>query len=142
MSANQNAHAALRLGYGLVPIVAGADKFTNLLTDWEQYLSPAAERMLPVKGRTFMKLVGVVEIAAGLAVLSRTRFGAYLVSGWLGAIALNLLSSKHYDIAARDALLAVGAYALARLSEEPQPREEAAPLRRQMPVEKPAMQVH
>ena len=111
--------SALKAGYGLVPIVAGADKFTNLLCDWEQYLSPAAERLLPVKGRTFMKLVGLIEIGAGLLVLSRrTRFGAYLVSGWLSAVALNLLSSEHYDIAARDALLAVGAYALARLSKE------------------------
>src|SRR3954447_4269777 len=60
------AKAMLRLGYGLVPIVAGADKFTNLLTDWEKYLSPEVERRIPVDGRTFMRLVGLVEIAAGL----------------------------------------------------------------------------
>lgn len=112
-----DAKTALKAGYGLVPIVAGADKFTNLLCDWDQYLSPAAERMLPVKGRTFMKLVGLIEIGAGLIVLSKkTRFGAYLVSAWLSAIALNLLSSEHYDVAARDALLAIGAFALGKLS--------------------------
>lgn len=37
----------LRLCYGLVPIVAGADKFTNLLTDWSQYLPAAAANVLP-----------------------------------------------------------------------------------------------
>src|SRR5689334_16298003 len=38
----------LRLAYGLVPIVAGLDKFTNLLTDWTQYLSPTMARVLPL----------------------------------------------------------------------------------------------
>ncbi|MCA1829575.1 MAG: hypothetical protein ABR567_03990 [Myxococcales bacterium] len=123
------AQTALKAGYGLVPIVAGADKFTNLLCDWEQYLSPAAERLLPIDGKKFMKLVGLIEIGAGLIVLSRkTRFGAFLVSGWLSAIALNLLSSKHYDIAARDALLAIGAYALGRLSGPKAEREETRSL--------------
>jgi uncharacterized membrane protein YphA (DoxX/SURF4 family) len=116
----------LRLGYGLVPIVAGADKFTNRLTDWEQYLSPALERALPVRPRTLMKLVGLVEIAAGLTVLSPLRkTGAWLVSGWLAAITVNLLTTgKYFDIAARDALLAVGALALGRLQEQPQRRAE------------------
>jgi uncharacterized membrane protein YphA (DoxX/SURF4 family) len=123
------AKTVLKAGYGLVPIVAGADKFTNLLCDWEQYLSPAAERLLPVKGRTFMKLVGVIEIGAGLIVLSKkTRFGAYLVSAWLSGIALNLLSSRHYDIAARDALLALGAYALGKMSASPADRQQTRSL--------------
>ena len=108
--------ALLRIGYGLVPIVAGADKFTNLLADWEQYLSPEVERRLPVDGRTFMRLVGLLEIAAGVLVLRRPRAGGALVAGWLAAIAGNLISSrKHLDIAARDALLAVGAAALAMM---------------------------
>jgi uncharacterized membrane protein YphA (DoxX/SURF4 family) len=117
----------LRLGYGLVPIVAGADKFTNYLTDWEKYLSPAIEKALPIDGGTFMKLVGIVEIAAGALVLSRrTKLGAFVVAGWLGAIAAQLIASRdHYDIAARDALLAVGAFALARMSPARQPRRLA-----------------
>jgi hypothetical protein len=119
-----DAKALLRIGYGLVPIVAGADKFTNLLVDWEKYLSPEVERRLPVDGRTFMRLVGLVEIAAGLLVLRRPRVGGALVSGWLAAIAGNLISTgKYLDIAARDALLAVGAAALAMMPERPGVKE-------------------
>src|SRR5256885_17048283 len=70
-----DARALLRIGYGLVPIVAGADKFTNLLVDWDRYLSPKVERRLPVDGRTFMRLVGVVEIAAGAGALPWPRGG-------------------------------------------------------------------
>lgn len=123
--------AMLRLGYGLVPIVAGADKFTNVLTDWDQYLSPLVKRTLPVRTRTFMKVVGVIEIAAGLMVLSPLRkSGAYLVAAWLAGITANLLSTgEYFDIAARDALLAIGALSLAQLERRPQPalQEQAAP---------------
>ena len=81
----------LRLTFGLVPIVAGVDKFTNLLVDWTQYLSPVATNVLPISASTFMMIVGVIEVVAGLLVLSRfTRFGAYLVSAWLLGIAVNL----------------------------------------------------
>ena len=115
-----DAKTLLRLGYGLVPIVAGADKFTNLLVDWEKYLSPEVEERLPIDGRTFMRLVGLVEIAAGVLVLRRPRTGAALVSGWLLGITGNLLSTrKYFDIAARDALLAVGAAALAMMPDRP-----------------------
>jgi hypothetical protein len=121
-----DAKTLLRVGYGLVPIVAGADKFTNLLTDWEKYLSPEVERRLPIDGRTFMRLVGLVEIAAGLLVLRRPRLGGAVVSGWLAAITGNLLSMRdHWDIAARDALLAVGAAALAMMPERAAVKEQA-----------------
>jgi len=116
-----DAKTLLRLGYGLVPIVAGADKFTNLLVDWEKYLSPEVEERLPIDGRTFMRLVGLVEIAAGVLVLRRPRVGAALVSGWLLGITGNLLSMRKYlDVAARDALLAVGAAALAMMPDRAQ----------------------
>jgi uncharacterized membrane protein YphA (DoxX/SURF4 family) len=109
----------LRLGFGIVPIVAGIDKFTNLLTDWTQYLSPFLQRLLPFSPHTMMHIVGVIEIVAGIVVLSRlTRIGAYIVSAWLLCIALQLLTTGHYfDIAARDVLLSVGAFALARMTE-------------------------
>src|SRR5581483_9286112 len=104
-----DAKTLLRFGYGLVPIVAGADKFTNLLVDWDKYLSPEVEERLPVDGRTFMRLVGVIEIVAGVLVLRRPRLGGAIVSAWLAGITGNLLSmGKYLDIAARDALLAVG----------------------------------
>lgn len=110
---------ALRLAYGLVPIVAGLDKFTNLLADWPAYLSPLALRVLPFSGATFMHIVGVIEIVAGIIVLSKaTRIGAYIVSAWLVCIALNLVASGHYfDVAVRDIVLAIGSFVLARMTE-------------------------
>ena len=110
---------SLRLVYGLVPIVAGIDKFTHLLTDWTQYVSPLVRGMLPFSAGTFMHVVGVIEIVAGLLVLSRmTRVGAYVVAAWLCGIAVALVTSGHFfDIAARDVAMAVGAFTLARLTE-------------------------
>lgn len=110
---------ALRLAYGLVPIVAGLDKFTNLLTHWTDYLSPLATRILPVSAATLMHVAGVVEVAAGIFVLTKyTRYAAYVVSAWLLLIAINLLTTGHYfDIAVRDVVMAVGAFVLARMSE-------------------------
>ncbi len=115
----QNTWRSLKVFYGVVPIVAGLDKFTNLLTRWDQYLSPLALRIVPVSPATFMHVVGVVEIVAGLVVLSReTRVGAYVVSAWLVGIALNLISSGHFlDVAVRDLGMALGAFTLARLTE-------------------------
>jgi uncharacterized membrane protein YphA (DoxX/SURF4 family) len=106
----------LRWTYGLVPIVAGADKFTNLLADWSKYLSPTARDALPVSPRTFMRAVGLVEIAAGALVLApkTSRLGAYVVAGWLGAIAANLVLDRKYDIAVRDVVMGIGAITLGR----------------------------
>jgi uncharacterized membrane protein YphA (DoxX/SURF4 family) len=110
----------LRLTYGLVPIIAGLDKFTNLLTDWTHYLNPLATRVVPVAPATFMHIVGVIEIVAGVLVLNRrtTRFGAYLVAAWLAAIALNLITMGAYlDVAVRDLVMGIGAFTLAKLTE-------------------------
>ena len=110
---------SLRAVFGLIPVVAGLDKFVNLLTHWEQYLSPFTLRLLPFSGAAFMRIVGVVEIAVGLMILTKwTRLGAYVAAAWLGLIALNLVTSGHYfDVAARDVAMAVAAFALARLEE-------------------------
>lgn len=109
----------LRLVYGLVPIVAGLDKFTNLLTDWTQYVNPILAGILPFSASTFMAIVGIIEIAAGVLVLTKyTRHAAYVVSAWLVLIAVNLLfTGKYFDVAARDVVMAAGAYVLAKLSE-------------------------
>jgi uncharacterized membrane protein YphA (DoxX/SURF4 family) len=106
----------LKYTYGLVPIIAGADKFLNLLADWPAYLQPV-EHLLPMSPASFMMVVGVIEIVAGLLVLRYTRLGAYVVAVWLLAIAIVLLAGGHYDIAVRDVVMAVGAYCLARLYE-------------------------
>jgi len=107
----------LKFTYGLIPIVAGADKFTNLLTDWPKYLHPSLASMLPFKVSMFMIIVGVIEIIAGILVFVDTQKGAYLVSAWLVLIALNLLASGSYlDVAVRDLAMAIGAFSLAKLT--------------------------
>lgn len=107
----------LKLTYGLIPIIAGADKFTNLLTHWADYLNPALASMLPFSAATFMMIVGMIEIIAGLLVLIDVQKGAYLVSAWLVLIALTLITSgKYLDVAVRDLAMAIGAYSLARIS--------------------------
>ena len=121
---NNNTFAAywsLRLLFGLVPIVAGLDKFLNLVTYWPKYVSSIAADVVGIAGLTpqgFMHVVGVIEIVAGLIVLSKhVRFGAYLVSAWLLGIAANLLLAGYHDVAVRDVGLAVAAFALAKLAE-------------------------
>jgi uncharacterized membrane protein YphA (DoxX/SURF4 family) len=112
----------LRLSYGIVPIVAGLDKFTNLLTNWSDYLSSNFSAALPFAPATFMKIVGIIEIIAGLIVLVRPLLGAYIVMAWLVCIALQLIIGGHYfDVAVRDLVMAIGAYTLAQLSKIEQP---------------------
>jgi uncharacterized membrane protein YphA (DoxX/SURF4 family) len=107
----------LRLTYGLVPIVAGLDKFTDLLTHWENYLSPGVVSMLPFAPHTFMMIVGVIEIIAGIIVLAKPAIGGYIVMAWLAVIAITLLASGNYlDVAVRDLTMAIGALSLARIS--------------------------
>jgi uncharacterized membrane protein YphA (DoxX/SURF4 family) len=107
----------LRIVFAVAPIAFGLDKFFNVLVDWEVYLAPWIDDILPGSASTAMHLVGIVEIAAGLAVALKPRYGAYLVAAWLGGIIVNLLTySGYYDIALRDFGLLVGALALARLA--------------------------
>jgi hypothetical protein len=107
----------LQLTYGIVPIVAGLDKFSNLLTDWVSYLSEGMKTILPFDALVFMKIVGVIEIIAGIIVLVRPLLGAYIVMIWLICIALQLIIGGHYfDVAVRDLVMAIGAYSLAQLT--------------------------
>lgn len=113
------AYQILYIGFIVAPLLAGIDKFTHLLTNWDQYLAPAVERLLPISGHTFMLFVGIIEMAAALLVAVRPRVGAYVVAAWLFGIVINLLLIPGYlDIALRDFGLALGALALARLSED------------------------
>lgn len=114
----QQAYTLLHVAFVVAPIVAGLDKFTNLLVDWSTYIAPFALNILPFSGDVFMYIVGVIEIVAGVVVLLRPRYGGYLVALWLWAIILNLLLVPGYfDVALRDFGLSLGALALARLSE-------------------------
>ena len=107
---------ALWLLYGIVPIVAGADKFVGLLANWEGYIAPSIREMLPVSPTTFMHAVGVIEIVAGILVFALPRVGAWVVTAWLLSIATNLVIGGFFDIAVRDVGLAVGAGVLGRLA--------------------------
>lgn len=114
----ESLYRPLWLTYGLVPLLAGLDKFFNLLTDWPKYLSPWMAGLLPISPETFMHVVGVIEIAVGLMVLTRwTRLGAWIAAVWLVLIAGNLVTMGLFDIAVRDLAMAVGAYTLARVAE-------------------------
>jgi uncharacterized membrane protein YphA (DoxX/SURF4 family) len=105
----------LRIGLGGTAFLAGLDKFTNLLADWEKYLAPQVEEKLPVSGRKFMYGVGVVEMLVGVGVLAgKPRLSSYAASAWLLGIAANLVLNGDYDIAVRDVNMALAAYALAR----------------------------
>lgn len=109
----------LRIAFGLTAFLAGLDKFFNLLTDWDQYVSPFLAGIMPLSAGALMRVAGVIEMVAGLAILAGlTRLGGYIVAGWLTAIALSLLTTgKYFDVAVRDLVMACGAFALARLSE-------------------------
>jgi uncharacterized membrane protein YphA (DoxX/SURF4 family) len=107
----------LKLVYGLVPIIAGADKFTNLIANWTDYMPAVLGSVTPLDPTMFMYIVGIVEIVAGVIVLTRyTRYGAALVAAWLVAVAGSQLLIGNYDIAVRDLVMAVGAIALIQLS--------------------------
>ncbi|HYJ64700.1 MAG TPA: hypothetical protein VEV62_13210 [Parafilimonas sp.] len=107
----------LRITFGIVPIVAGLDKFTDILTHWENYLNPAIAHMLPFSAHTFMMIVGVIEIIAGIIVFIKPAIGGFIVAAWLTLIALTLLASGNYlDVAVRDLVMAISAFSLARIA--------------------------
>ena len=111
------AYQILRVGFTVAPIVAGLDKFFNLLVNWEQYLPPFVNNLVGGYGHELMLVVGVIEIIAGLGVFFKPKVFAYVVSAWLLLIVVNLLMIPgYYDVALRDFGLALGALALARLS--------------------------
>jgi len=107
----------LRVGFTVAPILFGLDKFLDWLVDWEIYLAPEFNDLIPGDANQAMLMVGVIEIVAGLVVFVVPRFGGYLVAAWLAGIILNLLVlGDFYDVALRDFGLLIGALALARLA--------------------------
>src|SRR5437660_27859 len=107
----------LPIGFAVLRVVMGADKFANVLVNWERYLAPWITHLSPLSKLHTMHIVGVIEIVAGIAVAIKPRYGAYLVAAWLAGIVVNLLSySGYYDIALRDFGLMLGALTLARLA--------------------------
>ena len=112
------AYQILHWGFVAAPVLAGADKFLHLLTNWDQYLAPGLARLSPLGVHGTLLVVGVVEVVAGLVVAIKPRIGAYVVAAWLVGIILNLLLlGSFFDVALRDFGLFLGALALGRLSE-------------------------
>ena len=118
-SPSRQAYLILYAGFTLLPILAGLDKFFHLLVNWDVYLAPVVTEILPISGHTFMLIVGVLYISAGVLLSIRPRIGAYFVAFWLWGIIVNLLLIPgFFDIALRDFGLSLGSLALARLSQE------------------------
>ena len=118
-SPSYQAYQILHVAFTIAPIVAGMDKFFHFLVNWDIYLSPLVEKTLGVPAHSFMMGVGVIEVIAGLLVAAAPRIGGYVVALWMCGIIVNLLSIPAYlDVALRDLGLALGALALARLSED------------------------
>jgi hypothetical protein len=113
----------LRVGFTVAPILFGLDKFFHVLVNWDRYLAPRVNDLLPGTAHQAMDAVGVIEIAAGLLVALWPRFGGYVVAAWLAGIIVNLLLiPDYYDIALRDFGLLLAALTLARLATAFSPR--------------------
>lgn len=116
----------LRTAFTLAPIVFGLDKFFNILTNWDRYLAPRLNTIIPGTAHQAMLVVGVVEIVAGVLVALRPHIGGYVVAAWLAGIIVNLLLIPgFYDVALRDFGLFVAALALARLATVFRPAKSA-----------------
>ena len=112
-----NAYNLLKWTFILVPVVAGLDKFMHMLTDWDKYLAPVVADLLPFEVHTFMMIVGVIEIIAGILVFVRPKIGGMIVGLWLVGIAINLLmTGEYYDIAVRDLVMAIAAFSMSMLA--------------------------
>jgi hypothetical protein len=118
-SPTYQAYQILHLAFVVAPLIAGIDKFFHFLTNWDVYLAPMVPNLLGIPAHTFMLGVGMIEMLAGVLVAFAPRVGGWVVGAWLCGIVLNLLLlGTYFDIALRDFGLALGAFALARLSVE------------------------
>jgi hypothetical protein len=119
MTGSKQAFRILQLGFVVAPVVAGFDKFTHILVDWDKYLAPLVNNLVGGHGHELMLAAGVIEIIAGIGVALKPRIFGYVVSAWLLGIVVNLLlTGQYFDIALRDFGLALGALALVRLGQD------------------------
>ena len=52
------------IGFTVLPIVMGLDKFSNTLVNWENYLAPWIHHLSPLSALHTMHIVGVIEIVS------------------------------------------------------------------------------
>ena len=122
-NATFQAFALLRIGFVVAPILFGIDKFAHVLVNWDIYLAPRLNDIIPGTTHQAMYAVGVIEIIAGLVVALRPKLGSLVVAGWLVGIIVNLLLIPgYYDIALRDFGLFLAALTLFRLASVFDPR--------------------
>jgi hypothetical protein len=108
----------LQIALGLTALLAGLDKFFNILADWGAYMSPAIANLLPISVVAFIRIVGVIEMVVGVTILAiAPRVGAYVASVWLLLIAANLVMAGHFDVAVRDVVMSIAAYVVACAAE-------------------------
>jgi hypothetical protein len=109
----------MRIGFAIVPILFGADKFAHVMVNWDKYLAPELQNWISPFNTMHqtMYFVGVVEIVAGVVVLLLPRVGGYVVALWLAGIVVDLaMISGYWDIMMRDVALFLLALTFARLA--------------------------
>ena len=67
-TSSHQAYRILHFGFTVAPILAGVDKFFNVLTDWSKYLPDVVNNLMGGHGHALMMGVGVVEVVAGIGV--------------------------------------------------------------------------
>ena len=101
-----DAFLLLRTVFTIAPIAFGLDKFAQILCDWDFYLAPWINDLVPGDAHDAMLVVGVIEIVAGLLVAVRPSIGGYVVALWLAA------HDRRVPWHAKAVAFAVAAYAL------------------------------
>ena len=114
----RQAYLMLWTTFVVVPIVAGIDKFAGVLnSNWEGYLAPWANDLIPGSASDAMMYLGVVEIAIGVLVALLPRIGARVLVVWFAVLFVNLVSMEEFhDLALYGAGLFLVACAFARLT--------------------------
>jgi len=111
------AYALLKTGIIITLVLVGLDKFFNLLTHWDIYLSPFAMEIFGGHLGGFIKLVGIIELVIGIGLYYKTRVFAYIAGIWFILLIFNIiLLGRYYDLGVRDFALCLSSFALARLS--------------------------
>jgi hypothetical protein len=114
----KQAYELLHWGFVFAFAIAGVDKFSRVLANWDGYLAPGIARLSPFPVHATMIAIGILEIGAAVLVAVRPRLGGYVVAGWLAAIVVNLIVGlDHLDLALVDLGLVTGALALGRLAQ-------------------------
>ena len=106
-----------RITYGIAFIGSGADKFCNFLINWHKQDLPYFQEI----GSSYFSILhirGAIEVVIGIALFTHwVRPSAYSAAFWLILSAIYMMFVPgNFDSAMRYAVVALGAYALARLS--------------------------